>query len=250
MTKPQEVTEVHTRILRMALGIEDTRAYWENVDADVPIGHRSTFAFEKRWFGTKSQERVRTLLAYFQARFDVFPEALLVLHNWKNMTPSTRQLICHWHLQLTDPLYRKFTGEFLVQRRAGIKPPFDKSVVVRWINKDFPDRWSASTVMMFASKLLTAASEAGLVTSKKDPRTPLIPNVPDEALGYLLYLLCGITFEGSLMDNPYTASVGLMGDFIEQRLRTLPGFRFQRMGDLVDFGRQFESLSKWAKETL
>jgi hypothetical protein len=250
MAELREVTEVHTRILRLALGVDDARGYIENVDTSVPVGQRTTAAFEQRWFGTKSMERVKTLLANFQARFDPFPEALAVLQSWKGMAPSTRQLICHWYLQLTDPMYRKFTGEFIPMRRESSKPQFDRGVVVRWVNTDHPDRWSASTVNMFASKLSTAASEAGLIKSKKDPRTPVIPSVPDEALEYILYLLRGVSIEGSLMENPYMASVGLTGDFIDQRLRGLPGLRFQRMGELVEFNWQYESLTEWAKETL
>ena len=36
--------------------------------------------------------------------------------------PATRQVICHWHAQLSDPIYRRFTGEFLIERRT-LKDP-------------------------------------------------------------------------------------------------------------------------------
>jgi len=38
------------------------------------------------------------------------------------MEPEARRVICHWHLQLTDPLYRSFTGGYLAERRAGTRP--------------------------------------------------------------------------------------------------------------------------------
>lgn len=97
-----ENTEVHTGILRLALAIEDSRCYWEHVDANIPAGARARHAFEGRWFGAKSMERVRYLLASFQARYDAFPRALPVLAHWRNMDLPSRQVICHWHLQLSD----------------------------------------------------------------------------------------------------------------------------------------------------
>ena len=116
--QPAEATELHTRILRLALGVEESREYWANVDPTVPAASRARVAFEQRWFGARSADRVQTLLSYFSARFDAFPPALDVLRRWRAMDPPTRRLVCHWHLQLSDPLYRRFTGEFLVERRS------------------------------------------------------------------------------------------------------------------------------------
>lgn len=49
-----ETTDVHTRILRLALGIEESRSYCEHVDPKVPVADRALIAFEQRWFGGKS----------------------------------------------------------------------------------------------------------------------------------------------------------------------------------------------------
>jgi hypothetical protein len=38
--RPSEATEVHTRILRLALGIEESRSYWEHIDPMVPVAER------------------------------------------------------------------------------------------------------------------------------------------------------------------------------------------------------------------
>ena len=74
-----------------------------------------------------------------------------------------------------------------------------------------PGRWTMATKVQFASKLLSAAYAAGLVASRRDPRPLTVPRVPDDALEYLLYLLREVEFEGTLLDNPYVASVGLDG---------------------------------------
>ena len=82
---PGEATQVHTRLLRLALGIEDSRSYWEHVDPAVPDHDRALLAFEQRWFGHKSLERVRFLLSTFAGRYDAFPEDLAVLRGWRAM---------------------------------------------------------------------------------------------------------------------------------------------------------------------
>ena len=99
--------------------------------------------------------------------------------------------------------------------------------------------------MQFASKLLSAASEAGLVTAKKDPRALLLPRVSERALGYVVHLLRGVRHAGTLLENPYLASVGLSGAGLEQRLRALPGVHFRRMGELVELDWDAPSLAAW-----
>lgn len=244
-----EATSVHTRILRLALGVEESRSYWEHVDPSVPVADRALVAFERRWFGSKSLERVRFLLSNFADRYDSFPEALGVFRRWGSMDAPTRQALCHWHLQLSDPLYRRFTGGFLVERRGLRDPKVDRDIVLRWVKSEFPNRWSEATCVQFASKLLSAASEAGLV-SKSSPRALLLPKVPDVALAYLLHLLRGLRFEGTLTENPYLASLGLVGGFLDQRLRALGGITYRRMGQLTEFEWEAPTLTAWAEATL
>jgi hypothetical protein len=236
--------------LRLALGIEDSRSYWEHADPTVPVANRALVAFEQRWFGNKSLERARFLLSNFVDRYDAFPEALDVLRRWRSMDATARQAVCHWHLQLSDPLYRAFTGKFLVERRSVRDPKIDRDIVLRWVKNEFPDRWSEATLVQFASKLLSAASESGVISAKRDPRALLMPKVPDLALAYLMHLLRGVRFAGTLTENPYLASVGLVEGFLDQRLRSLPGLAFRRMAHLTEFEWEFATLAAWAKAVL
>ncbi len=247
---PAEVTEVHTRLLRLALAVDESRAYWEHVDPDSPPAARALAAFEQRWLGGKSLERVRTLLSYLAFRYDAYPGALAVLRRWRAMDAPTRQVICHWHLQLSDPLYRRFTGAFLVSRRGGPRPTVDRDLVVKWVQEQEQDRWSAATCIQFASKLLSAASEAGLLSPHRDPRTLPLPRVSDLALAYLLHLLRGVRFEGALLDNVYLASVGLTPEVLDPRLRALQGISYHRMGHLHEIEWAAPSLAAWAEATL
>lgn len=166
------------------------------------------------------------------------------------MDASERQVVCHWHLQLSDPLYRSFTGTFLVERRALRDPKVDRDIVLRWVKHEFPDRWSEATCVQFASKLLSAASEAGVISPKRDPRTLLLPKVPDLALAYLLHLLRGLRFAGTMTENPYLSSVGLVEGFLDQRLRALPGISFRRMAQLTEFEWEAPTLAAWAEASL
>jgi hypothetical protein len=190
------------------------------------------------------------LLANLRERFDRFPPSQSVLHRWMSMDTSTRRLICHWHLQLADRLYREFTGGCLVERAAVGHMEVSRDVVVRWIEQVAPQRWTTSTRIQFARKLLYSAYEAGIVKGNRDPRQWQTPRVSDEALGYILHLLRSIHFQGTLVNNPYLASVGMTAPEIERRLRAVPDYRLRRQGDLFEFSWEYDCLADWADATV
>lgn len=245
---PAEATEVRNRLLKCALEVENSRAYWRHTDGARVVDAKQTF--DEYWFGARSVSRLAELLTSLRARFDAFPSALAVLHTWNDMSPATRVAICHWHVQLAEPLYRSFTGACLVERRNEADGTISRPRVVKWIETQAPGRWSLPTRIQLASKLLTVAHAAGLVATKRDPRPLLLPRIPDVALEYLMYLLRETEFEGTLLDNPYVASVGLRGGALEVRLRGLPGLAFSRQGDLTAFGWRHDNLVDWARARL
>jgi hypothetical protein len=75
-------------MLRVSLAVEENRAYWEHLRLEIPKEKRAVVAFEKRWFRSKSMERVRRLLAEFSHRDETYPVALEVLLRW---CPSDRR---------------------------------------------------------------------------------------------------------------------------------------------------------------
>ena len=250
-----EESTVHTRLLRFTLGIDESRTYWVRVgerpeDRDGERVTRAVRGYEEHWFGQKSQARVETILANLRPRYDAFPVALAVLARWRSMAPDTRRMVCHWHTQLADPMYRAFSGEFLVARRGHARAEVSRDAAVGWVEEMQPGRWALSTRIQWATKLLSAAFEAGLLESNRVPRPLSWPRVPDEALGYLLYLLRELSFAGTLVENPYLASVGLAAPTLGDRLRTLPGVTLRRMGDLVDFEWGASNLAAWAEGVL
>jgi len=242
-----EATTIHTYLLRLALAVEDTSSYWERLDSSVPIPKRAKLAFEQQWFGAMGLDRVRYLITSFVVRYDAFPNALTVISRWPAMDISTRQVICHWHLQLSDPIYRRFTGELLPKRRALREPTVDRDTVFQWVKTEFPDKCSEPTYFQLAGKLLSAAREAGLV-SRRDPRTLSVPRVSDHALAYLLYLLRETRFDGTLTSSPYLRSVGLDEDLVNQRTTSLPGVARRQMGANLDFDWAHPDLASWVSE--
>lgn len=247
-----ETTELHTRILRVTLGVEESAIFWKLAGVDEAALALNPRAFEERWYGGRSQVRVKKLHEDFLDRYS-FPGARAALQRWvKAGMPADAQRLCaHWHLQLVDPLYRRFSGEWLPARASAGHSQVDRDAVMPWINETLGLEYAAATRQMFAGKLLTAAAQAGLLSS--GARRELIhPQVSLDALGYLLYLLRGVTFMGTFLDNPYLRSVGLAGDSLEERLRdgTRAGWwRYARMGHLIELDWTWPDLATWARET-
>jgi hypothetical protein len=242
--RPKEEGRLHTRVLKCTLELVNSRIFWaESVSAE-PM--QAEAAFEAGWFGHRSLTRMRELLTTLRARYGAFPAALQVLHRWQGMGGDTQKLICHWHLQLSDPLYRLFSGTFLPDRLLHGQPTVSKQQVVTWLGEAGGGRWSGSTRLQLASKLLSTAHSAGLIQGKRDPRAIVFPLVPDDALTYLLHLLREVDFAGTMLANPYLRSVGLEGNLLNDRLKRLPDLSYGRQGDLVDMGWKHRDLSAWA----
>ena len=125
-----------------------------------------------------------------------------------------------------------------------------RDLVTRWVEQQAAGRWRLTTCVQFASKLLSAAYSAGLLGSNRDPRPLRFPAIDDQALTYLLYLLRDVKIAGTLLENPYLASVGLRDDQLVRRLTKLSALRFRQQGDVVEFGWQFHNLRDWAEATV
>jgi len=248
--RPSEVVEAHTRILRCMLAVDDCYAYWQHVERAVPAEQRAALAFQGRWFGVKSEARVRTLLVNMVERFDAFPEALGLLQSQGFVTATLRPWICHLHLQLSDPIYRRFSGEFLPARRAEGYASIDRGVVARWVEGAFPERWSTTTAIKFGSNLLSAAAEAGLVKERKDPRGLALAAVPDAAVGYALYLLRTVDYAGTLSENPYVRSLGIDPALFSRALTRVPGIGFRAIGGVQEVDFRYPTLTAWGSENL
>ncbi|TWT52018.1 hypothetical protein CA85_51280 [Allorhodopirellula solitaria] len=241
----KEETQPHTRMMKCTLEIEPSRSYWHLCESTGGSVSKEK-AFEESVFGSKTFLRVERLIADMRHRYDAYPFALEVLGKWRPMELSDRALICHWHTQLADPIYRKFTGDYLVERYYGPAGNVDNDMTSRWIELTVPDRWQIPTRNKIASKMLTSALSAGIIASNRNPRPILFPRVSDLALCYLMYLLREIQYEGSAISNPYLTSVGLDQDEAVRRIRGIRELGFSKQGDLLQFDWQHDSMMAWA----
>lgn len=241
--RPTEVTALHTRLLRVTLEVESSVAFWSQADPALSHAQLATQAFEGSWFGKRSAPRTRKLVDELASRFFPFPQALAVLAGWNDMAPAVKSVVCHWHVQLTDAVYRRFSGELLTELRGPEGAVITRPLVADWIEGLAPGRWSMSTRLKFSSNLITIGAEAGLIAPSSKERTMRAPDVPDEALAYLLHLLREIDFEGTLLDNPYVRSVGLSPDSIDKALQRLGKRQDQPVEDWMA-----PSLSQWFEQ--
>jgi hypothetical protein len=241
----REASQIHARLLKCGLEVESSRAFWSR-SGDAAIID-AQHAFNEYWFGARSLSRTKVLLAEMKSRYASYPEPLEALRRWRDASADARLLVCHWHLQLTDPLYRSFTGERLADARASTRPEITREAVVDWVKRRVGRRWTSSTQVLYASKLLSAAHSAGLVASKRDPRRVAVPRVADDALEYLMYLLRSVRFKGTLLENPYVRSVGLERSHIEYRLQRLQGLTFKKQGELFDIAWRYSDQTAWVE---
>ncbi len=246
----EEAQADHTGLFRMTLALEDGRAYWENFRDDIPPNRVAAVAFEERWFGNKSMQRTTRMISDFRRRFDAYPHAFDALRRWRPRDLGVCRNICHWHLQLSDPIYRDLTTDYFEKRRQAPAPVIDRDVIGRWLQARVGDRWAPATRQKMARNLLTAAAEAGLCSTDKGTRALMYPTVSDVSLEYLLYCLRQIDFSGRLSANPYLTSVGLGNGAIDRRLHRLSGLRYQRAGDVHDFNWGYPDIQTWAESAL
>ncbi len=243
--RPAESGKVHSRILKMTLCVPESVAYWKAPVVPGTASERARFAFDGHWFGAKSEARVRTLISHLDLRFDAYPSALAALRFWQ--PPSdVAPWICHLHTQLSDPVYRRFSGEYLPERLAKGYSTVDRDAVARWVDEHWAGRWAPVTCVKFGGNMLATAFETGLLTDGKDPRKLTAPRVPVVALEYLLYLLRETTVEGGLLDSPYFRSVAPDESSQSYALGALRAVRLKSLGDVREFDWTYPDLMSWA----
>ena len=110
-----------------------------------------------------------------------------------------------------------------------------------------PARWQISTRIQFTQKLIHSAEQAGLLIKGDDTAELQTARVDDFSLTYLMYVLRFTKFEGTLLQNPYIASLGLDSDEIVARVRRIPAIGLLRQSGLQEFNWQYDSLQDWAR---
>ena len=242
-----EVSKIHTRLLRSTLLEEDSQSFWRNYNGESQE-EAVEKAYNDYWFGNANKATIKRTLGNLFERFVNFPQCLEVLKLWTDMTVQERAIICHWHVQMTDILYRRFTSEFLPSRFVYSPPTFHKDQAQQWVYGFMAEKWAGTTQAQMASKMLNCIRNTGLVSSENKETIQLrYPLISNRCVTYLLYTLREITFNGSLLENPYFKSVGLTGSFLTSQVNQSPSISIQQTGDHTSFEWKHPSLIEWGQ---
>lgn len=158
----QHAASEHTGLLRLGLAVTASVAFWQHADPEETVQQRRLRAASEEWFGPLSASRHRYLLNQLTKRFSA--TALQALKRWQPDPERQAPLVCHWHLQWSDPLYRDFVSSYLVSAWARPDPGINVAMVDDWLSQRGSHvSWSVSTRRRLASGLLAAAREAGFL---------------------------------------------------------------------------------------
>jgi hypothetical protein len=171
----------------MGLEVAASRAFWLRAKPDESARQRLDRARSEAWFADVSEARLRYMLLELSKRFS--SGCLEALVRWLPEPETQGPLVCHWHLQVSDPLYRDFTSGYLVRAWAG-SGVVTVSQVEDWLTqRGQHSQWSPSTRRRLASGLLAAASDAGFLKGKGRTKVPHAVTVDAECQAYLADLL-------------------------------------------------------------
>ena len=185
----EELNTPHTALLRLGLAAPQSILFWQRALDDLPLQQLCRQASEEQWFPELSKARSNYLVGQMEKRFP-FPSRELLGFRARP-EPQQNLLVCHWHLQLSDPLYRSFCSNFLIGCWSNPTTSVSLEASTRWVEKqEIAHKWQASTIRRMASGLLSAASEAGLCSAKgRGERELRLPLVKPEDIDYLKALL-------------------------------------------------------------
>lgn len=180
----RHATSEHTGLLRMGLEVELSRTFWSRAQDGEEAKERRARAAQEAWFPALSEARLRYVMAELEKRFP--PRALASLRRWQP-DEGRAPLVCHWHLQWSDPLYRDFSSGFLVGAWARPEARVSVADVDQWLGqRGSHSGWSLSTRRRLASGLLSAACEAGFVRGAGRAKELRTVPVDSASLTYLL----------------------------------------------------------------
>lgn len=202
----KEVTSPHTGLLRLGLALPQSMLFWQKATQDLGVPELAEQAVQESWFPELSEKRARYMIGQLQKRFPF--ELRQLLGFAPRLESIQNQVLCHWILQLTDPLYRNYTAEFLLAcwSRPTTTVTVDESA--EWVSRQrLCSAWQPVTVRRMASGLLSAATDAGLcLGSGRAERELRLPPVTESDVELLKDILRLAKAEQHL--STYLVSVG------------------------------------------
>jgi hypothetical protein len=172
----------------MGLEVASSVLFWRHATIGEQAAERRHRATQEAWFPGLSEARLRYLLAELEKRFPA--DSLNTLKTWQPSDELQAPLVCHWHLQWSDPLYRDFTSGFLVGAWARPEAGVTVNAVDDWLaQRGSHADWSPATRRRLASGLLAAARDAGFLKGQGREKELRTVTVDQPSLNYLRSLL-------------------------------------------------------------
>jgi hypothetical protein len=152
---------------RVTARLLESREYIQKVRENESLSETSKRALVEGWFGVKSKDMTRRIVAYLYLRYSNYPLAIKIL-KFSNDTIDMIdfRMISHFHLLLADPYYRWLTGVYLPSRKQdGFKFVSQEEVIYEF-SKIVKSELEPITMKTYCSKLLTTARDVGLLNGK------------------------------------------------------------------------------------
>lgn len=199
-SKVNWVTDYHFHLLKVNALIPETRTFISRC-AETHAAISVDTAIRERWFGNRSDARVKNFLQVFNLRYRKYGKVFdLLLRYHQKFTLADWQVVVLVHLLVSDPFFRWFVSEFLA--KIPIKSPVSTQALFRSLNSTMPDHIRSNTRVTYAMKLITAAKAVGLIDATEVNQTAHV-SLSLLSLYYMLYFLESINMDpGDFLQSP------------------------------------------------
>lgn len=249
--------EASTTMMKVGARLDETRSYLNYFDINNDLKIQKEKAWNEQWFGFLPEQILETVVYSLYQRFGQFSLMTKVLKSWlnKGLDNHDFKLICHFHIQLTEPFYRWATGQYFSQRYNEAYDDIPSTVLAKQLEKAFMKEkdLSSQSYQRLAIGILSTARDLGLLKGKAQ-KLFAKPLVSIEFLGYLIYTLQHFMFPfAELPSSPYIQSI-LRDESQLKRLLTegqrKNWWEFNWDHGLFSLYPKFSDIEQWYKEAI
>ena len=205
----QITTTEHTTMIRMAGRISESKTYIQNFSEGLTNKALKEAAWNENWFGFMGDSIFSCMMTGLFRRFGEYPKLTKILQQWidAGIEHYDFRLICHLHIQLSDPYYRWLTGEYLPDREQSNLGEFNADLIHVDFAKQSTKELKANTSQRLLKNLIRSADECGLLSGTVNKKIEC-PIVSTKFFAYIIYVLQEFSFPMSeLPESPYIKSV-------------------------------------------
>lgn len=187
------ITSPHFHLLKVGILPDDTKSFINRYTISESNSNPEK-GIRERWFGNRSDERVRHLIQVFHSRFVVYETGFSFLqHNFDKFSFQDWNWIIAIHMILSDPTFRWFVTEFLPS--ISLEHDFSRNQLSRDLGNNLGESTKMNTKITYSSKLLTASKALKIIKKSNDNYRKVPLEVSQLGFYYILFLLQSIDFD-------------------------------------------------------